>query len=425
MSVADGAPPPSGRTRPNPWSPLRVRLFRALWIASLVSNVGTYMHTVAAGWVATDLTDSPALISLVQTAWASPGFLLALVAGAIADALDRRRVILVTQLVAMALAVSLGVLDATGALDMPLLLLLTFLLSAVLTVAAPAFMAVTPDLVGPDDLPQALGLNAISTNLAQSAGPAVAGALIAFAGTGAVFTVNALSFLGIVFVVLRHRLPEVVVERESMGAAMRTGVRFVLASARLRVLAVRLMLTMVLSSALVALLPVVARSSLEVSGGEFGLLSAAMGVGAVAAVWVLPRLNARVSPDTVASLAAASWAAGVLVVALTGAPVVAMAGLLLVGAGMMATVNVLFAAYTLLLPSWVRGRASSVAMLVVWLGTSVGATAWGALAGATSVRSTLIASAFAQVVVTVTSAWVLPIVDRRTDEPAASDHTPA
>jgi predicted MFS family arabinose efflux permease len=334
-------------------------------------------------------------------------------------------VILVTQLVAMALAVSLGVLDATGALDMPLLLLLTFLLSAVLTVAAPAFMAVTPDLVGPDDLPQALGLNAISTNLAQSAGPAVAGALIAVAGTGAVFTVNALSFLGIVFVVLRHRLPEVTVEREPMGAAMRTGVRFVLDSPRLRVLAVRLMLTMVLSSALVALLPVVARSSLEVSGGEFGLLSAAMGVGAVVAVWLLPRLNARVSPDVVASLAAGSWAAGVLVVALTTTPAVAMAGLLLVGAGMMATVNVLFAAYTLLLPSWVRGRASSVAMLVVWLGTSVGATAWGALAGATSVRSTLIASALAQVVVTVASAWVLPIVDRHTNEPAASDHTPA
>jgi len=415
----------AGRARPNPWSPLRVRLFRALWIASLVSNVGTYMHTVAAGWVATDLTDSPALISLVQTAWASPGFLLALVAGAIADALDRRRVILVTQLVAMALAVSLGVLDATGALDMPLLLLLTFLLSAVLTVAAPAFMAVTPDLVGPDDLPQALGLNAISTNLAQSAGPAVAGAIIAVAGTGAVFTVNALSFLGIVFVVLRHRLPVVEVEREPMGAAMRTGVRFVVQSPRLRVLAVRLLLTMVLSSALVALLPVVARSSLEVSGGEFGLLSAAMGVGAVAAVWLLPRLNARVSPDVVASLAAGSWAAGVLVVALITTPAVAMAGLLLVGAGMMATVNVLFAAYTLLLPSWVRGRASSVAMLVVWLGTSVGATAWGALAGGTSVRTTLVASAVAQVAVTVVSGWVLPIVDRRAPEPAATEHTPA
>ncbi|MFN6121047.1 MAG: MFS transporter [Actinomycetes bacterium] len=424
MTRSDGTAT-AGRTRPNPWSPLRVRLFRALWIASLVSNVGTYMHTVAAGWVATDLTDSPALISLVQTAWASPGFLLALVAGAIADALDRRRVILVTQLVAMALAVSLGVLDATGALDMPLLLLLTFLLSAVLTVAAPAFMAVTPDLVGPEDLPQALGLNAISTNLAQSAGPAVAGAIIAVAGTGAVFTVNALSFLGIVFVVLRHRLPVVEVEREPMGAAMRTGVRFVVQSPRLRVLAVRLLLTMVLSSALVALLPVVARSSLEVSGGEFGLLSAAMGVGAVAAVWLLPRLNARVSPDVVASLAAGSWAAGVLVVALTTTPAVAMAGLLLVGAGMMATVNVLFAAYTLRLPSWVRGRASSVAMLVVWLGTSVGATAWGALAGGTSVRTTLVASAVAQVAVTVVSGWVLPIVDRRAPEPAATEHTPA
>ena len=411
MGTAIAAAPPE---RVNPWSPLKVPLFRGLWIASLVSNVGTYMHTVAAGWAATDLTDSPALISLVQTAWAVPGFLLALIAGALADVLDRRRVMLVTQVLAMALAATLGVLDVVGVLQMPLLLLFTFLLSVVLTIAAPAFMAVTPELVGPEELPQALGLNAISTNLAQSLGPAVAGGVIALAGTQAVFFVNALSFLGIVFVVRSYR-PERAraADPEPMGAAMRTGVRYVRDSPRLRVLAIRMLLTMTVTSALVALLPVVARSRLDVSGGEFGVLSAAVGVGALAAVWLLPHLSRRVAPDALVLIAAVTWGVGVVLVAATTALAMAMAGLLFVGAGLMVTVNVLFATYTLLLPSWVRGRASSVAMLTVWLGTSIGATAWGALAGAAGVRTALLVAAATHVAVTALGGLVLPIGDRR------------
>jgi MFS family permease len=176
-------------------------VFRALWIAALVSNVGTFMHLVAAGWAMTTLSDSATFVGLVQTAWAVPGFLLALHAGALADMFDRRKLIAITQLGALFVAGALAVMDWTGSLTVSYLLAGTFLESIALTIAAPAFMALTPELVGDEHLAQALGLDSASRNIAQSVGPALAGLIIASFNPGAVFALNALSFIGIIFVV--------------------------------------------------------------------------------------------------------------------------------------------------------------------------------------------------------------------------------
>ncbi len=386
---------------PGPWTPLRVRLFRNLWLASLVSNVGTVMHTVGASWAATELTDSPTLIGLVQTAWAVPGFLVALPAGALADVVDRRRLMIVTQLVSMALAGALAVLTGADALAMPVLLAFTFVLSTVLTLAAPVFMAVTPELVDRSELGSAIGLNVISSNVAQSLGPAVAGVVIAIAGAGAVFAVNAVSFLGIVFVARSYRpVPDPDHVAEPVWQAVRTGLRYVRRTPRLPGLAARIALSMLCTSALVALMPVVARRQLDVTPSQFGLLSAAIGVGAVGAVWLLPRVNRRLPPDTVVFAASVVWASGAVVVGATRSLPVAMVGLALGGAGSMATLNVVFTTYTELLPSWVRGRASSMVMLMVWLGTSVGAAAWGAIASATTAGTSLTVAAVSHVCLT-------------------------
>ena len=154
------------------WAPLQVRLFRALWLAGIVSNIGTFMHTVGAGWAVTSLTESPAIVSLLQTVWAAPGFLFALLAGALADVVDRRRLMLVTQFASMVFAGILGVLDLVDGLTVPLLLGLTFALSVAGTMAGPVFMAVTPELIERPLIPQAVALNSISMNIAQAAGPA-------------------------------------------------------------------------------------------------------------------------------------------------------------------------------------------------------------------------------------------------------------
>eukprot|EP01041_Mallomonas_annulata_P025772 gene25772-46885_t len=242
------------------------------------------MHTVGASWAATELTDSPTLIGLVQTAWAVPGFLVALPAGALADVVDRRRLMIVTQLVSMALGGVLAVLTAADALAMPALLAFTFVLSTVLTIAAPVFMAVTPELVDRAELGSAIGLNVISSNVAQSLGPAFAGVIIAIAGAGAVFAVNAVSFLGIVIVARSYRpAPDPEHVAEPVWQAVRTGPLYVRRTPRPPGLATRIALAMLCTSALVALMPVVARRQLDVTPSQFGLLSAALGVGAVGA----------------------------------------------------------------------------------------------------------------------------------------------
>lgn len=391
-----------------PWSPLRARLFRNLWLASLVSNVGTVMHTVGASWASTELTTSPTLIGLVQTAWAVPGFLVALPAGALADVVDRRRLMIATQLVAMALAAGLGALYVADALVMWVLLAFTFVLSIVLTLAAPVFMAVTPELVDRSELGKAIGLNVISTNIAQSLGPAFAGVIIAIAGAGAVFVVNAVSFLGILFVARTYR-PHLDAAHapEPVGSAVRTGLQYFWRTPRLRPLAGRIALSMLCTSALLALMPVVARRQLDVGAAQFGLLSAAIGVGAVGAVWLLPRLSLRFRPDSVVLAASGCWAAGAVIVGLTHSLPAAMLGLALGGGGSMATLNVVFTKYTELLPSWVRGRASSMMMLMVWLGTSIGATAWGSLASATTAGTSLVVAAVVHVTITsAASTWL-------------------
>jgi MFS family permease len=402
-------------TRPNTWAPLRHAFFRNLWLAGLVSNLGTFMHTVGAAWTVTELSSSPTVVSLVQTAWTVPGFALALLAGALADVLDRRRLIIVTQLGSAAIAAALGVLELTNTLDVPLLLALTFALSTAGTLAAPAFMALTPDLIPRDQLPSALGLNSISMNVAQSAGPALAGLLIALAGPGAVFVANAVSFVG-VMVVLQSYRPAATesLAAEHVAAAVRTGVRYFRNSPRLQVLAARLVLSLTVTSALLALLPVVARTRLDAGAAAFGVLSAAGGLGAVAAVWVLPRASARWSPDIVAVGAAATWSVGTAVFASTRSMPIAASGLALAGAGSMATMNVVFSMYTMSLPSWVRGRASSVAMLVVWLGASVGAVGWGAMASALGSRTTLTIAACAHSAVTAVAAFALRLGPRQT-----------
>ena len=405
-----------------PWSPLRIKVFRGLWIAALVSNVGTFMHLVAAGWAMTSLTSSPVLISLVQTSWAVPGFLLALHAGAFADLVDRRRLIIATQVAALVVAAALGIMQWVGAMSVWGLLVGTFLESVALTIAAPAFMALTPELVDTQRLAQAIGLDAISRNIAQSLGPALAGAVIALTNTGAVFALNAVSFVGVVMVVYGYR-PGQAATRSEAGAgagrgewnrAIAEGVRLVSGTRQLRNIAVRLTLVMLCTSVLTAVMPVVARTKLGVSAGGFGLLLGALGVGSVLAIQVLPELRSRWSLEVIALRAAVLWAAGASAVAIGSHLWVALIALVVAGVGSMAMLNVLFSTFTVQLPTHARGRGSSLAMLMVWLGASLGAAVWGSVASAAGVDAALWWSAGAMVVAAAVAAVALPIVSTPT-----------
>src|ERR671910_1215905 len=187
------------------WSPLRQPLFRTLWIASLTSSIGTWMHEVGAAWLMTSLTPSPLMVTLMQTAASLPIVLLALPAGAIADVLDRRRMLLFTQGWMLASAVVLGVLTVLDATTPWLLLILTFALGIGAAMNAPAWQATTPEAVSGDELPAAVALTGMGLNIARVVGPAVGGAIVTVTGVWAVFFLNAASFLGVMVVLHRWR----------------------------------------------------------------------------------------------------------------------------------------------------------------------------------------------------------------------------
>ena len=393
-----------------PWSPLRIAVYRSMWIAALVSNVGTFMHIVAAGWAMTSLTDSPTLVGLVQTSWAVPGFALALHAGAFADMVERRRLIALTQVLALVIAAALGVLEMTGNLGVTTLLAGTFLESVALTIAAPAFMALTPQLVGTKYLSQAFGLDSVSRNIAQSVGPALAGAVIAFTSPGAVFVLNAVSFVGILFVV--RKLPTFSAQVESaskINHVIRDGIKHVVRTAQLRNIAIRLALVLGATASLNSVMPVVAKKSLNVGSSGFGMLAGALGVGSVLAVWLLPILHKKMNAELLAMVASFVWAAAAVGFAQSTMLFTAIPALLLCGATLMVLMNVLFSTFIALLPDHLRGRGSSIGMLMAWLGTSVGAFAWGFTASSTSVRVALIASAAVTAGIGVLNRVALPL----------------
>jgi MFS family permease len=381
-----------------------------MWIAALVSNIGTFMHIVAAGWAMTSLTESPTLVGLVQTSWAVPGFALALHAGAFADMVERRRLIAITQVLALAIAVALGVLEMTGNLGVTTLLAGTFFESVALTIAAPAFMALTPQLVGTKYLSQAFGLDSVSRNIAQSVGPALAGAVIAFTSPGAVFVLNAISFVGILFVV--RKLPTFSAQVESaskINHVIRDGIRHVVRTAQLRNIALRLALVLGATASLNSVMPVVAKKSLNVGSSGFGMLAGALGVGSVMAVWLLPILRTKLHAELLAVVASTVWAVATVWFAQSTSLLTAVPALLLCGATLMVLMNVLFSTFISQLPDHLRGRGSSIGMLMAWLGTSVGAFAWGYTASSTSVRVALIASAALTAGIGVLNRVALPL----------------
>src|SRR5262245_35842160 len=188
-----GAPPPGAST----WSPLRYPVFRSVGIASVASNIGTWMQSVGAAWLMTSLTPSPLLVALMQTAVSLPVLLLGLPAGALADVVDRRKLLLVTESWMLLVALALGVLTLAGLVSAWTLLALTFLLGLGAALDAPAWQAIIPDLVERQELPSAVALNATGFNVARAVGPAVGGLVVAAAGPAAVFLLNAASFLGV------------------------------------------------------------------------------------------------------------------------------------------------------------------------------------------------------------------------------------
>lgn len=376
-------------------APFASPMFRLLWLAGLGSNIGTFTQTLAAAWVMTSLTDDAALVAALQAAAMLPAFALALPAGALADVVDQRRLLVATQAWMLASAAALGAATLAGAVTPTVLLALTVSLGIGSALSLPAYVALTPALVPRPQLQAASALNTVSINIAQAAGPALAGVVIASLGPAWAFLLNAVSFTAVIAAIMRWRPPARVmsVPAERVFGAMRTGLGFVRSSPGLRSVLWRALAYFVPASAPGALLPLVGRGRLDLSPVEFGLVFAVMGIGALAGAAALPRVSARLGPDARLVAATVTVAAGTAGTALaTGYAALCLAVGVAGFGGVTASATLNATAQSVLSP-WVRGRGLAVYLLTFQAGLAVGALAWGALAGAVGTGPALLASA--------------------------------
>jgi MFS family permease len=367
-----------------------------MWGGQFVSNIGSWMQTVGAQWLMLALTGSAAYVALIQTAASLPIVLFAVLAGAIGDLVDRRRFLIITQVLMLAAATALGALALAGLVTPWVLLALIFAVGTGQALTSPTWQTLQPELVPAGERPQAISLGAVNQNLARAVGPAIGGLILAATSAGTVFLINAATFLAVLGVLVwwrgsqpaRDTLP-----REHVGEAIRAGARYVTASPALRVILLRAALFVFFASSIWALLPVAARSRLHLGSGGYGLLLGCVGVGAVAGAVLLPRLRGRFSPGV--QLTAGSIALAGVSLILGYVPVTAIVALALVVAGVawILALSTLNSLYQLTLPQWIKARGMSFYLIVFQGGNAVGSAALGITAEHLGLSPTLLISA--------------------------------
>ena len=401
--------------------PLSLPVFRLLWFTWFVANTTMWMNDVAAAWLMTSLAPSPLWVALVQTASTLPVFLLGLPSGALADIVDRRRYLLVTQLWLAGTASVLCVVVLLGWMNPALLLVLTFANGIGLAMRWPVFSAVMPEVLPRDQLAQGLALNSVALNASRILGPLAAGALIASAGSVWVFVLNAVLSLVAAFVIFRWRREhkESPLGRERLGSAMRVGVQFVSQSYRMRALVLRIGVFFLHATALLALLPLIARSLPDGGAATFTLLLAAMGTGAILGVLLMPRIRSLTSMQTLVTLGTLLYATGATAAAFAPNLWVAVPAMFACGMAWITVANAVTVAAQMALPDWVRARGMSIYQMTIMGASAAGAALWGQMATLGDIhRAVIIAS--------VSLVGVMLLVQRFTpDRDTEDDLTPS
>jgi len=376
-------------------SPLRHVPFRLFYLGAIGTALGYTMQATVASWLMATLTPSAFMVALVQTASTAPALLFGLAAGTLADIFDRKKLIMITQLLLLTATAALGAAALAGIVGPAGLLLLTFVIGGGFTFYMPAQQASVNGFVSRSEMPRAVALGAVAMNLARAIGPALAGALAAWIGSGSALLASAAFFALMLLALRRWRnrerpLPGV---PEKLFSGAMSGLRFARHSPAMRSLIVRNLTFSVCASALWALLPVIARDQLSLGAGGYGLLSAGFGIGAVAGALSIPRELQRRSLNSIVVSAVFLWIAAALLVAAASVAAFAVLGTCCAGMAWVGVLASLSAGTQSTAPAWVRARAVAMNLVSTQASLALGSAVWGALAGATNTRVALAASA--------------------------------
>ncbi len=400
------------KTNHHTWSALQETTFRWLWIATVISNIGTWIHEVGAAWLMTSLAPSPLMVALVQVATTAPFFVFALPAGALADLIDRRRLLLLAQGWSALMTFILAVISLTEHTTAPLLLILTFALGIGTTLTMPAWQAIVPEVISKPRLSSAVTLNSMSINIARALGPAIGGLIVAAAGPWAAFALNTITFTVVLVVLWRWRR-EVLMEAlppEDFFDAMRLGVQYVVYSKEVKAVLARAVAFIFPASALWSLLPLFAKQQLGLSASGYGGLLGLIGLGAVGTALIIGRIRQRLKPNRlilIASLIFASIMVALSMLNLSGWVALLMPPVGLAWLTVLSSLN--YSAQTVV-PNWVRARALSIYLLIFFGSMSLGALAWGIAANIVGIPATFLAAAIC-LAIGIVLAIRFPLID--------------
>ena len=409
LGSGDSPEPPLTHSEPpaalSVWTTLRLATFRSFWIAGLFSLIGSWMQNIGSAWLMTDLSDSPILVASVQASQMIPSLFLAFIAGSLADMIDRRKYLIAVMWWMVAVTVVLAALTQFNMVTPGLLIFFTLLLGAGGACQMPAMSATNQDIVPRTEVVNAVTLNSLSMNISRLIGPAMAGLLIGLAGIAAAFLVNALTYLIFMWVVYRWEGPPLrPAIKQSLWANMAAGARYVRRAKRFQAVLIRGSIHFFCASALMALLPLLARTELGVGPEAFGTLMGAVGVGAiVTALFIAPVVNARYSRDAIVF-----WASLILAGSLYAAGTVRdleyfAVVLFFYGGSWMICMLSFQVASQMVLPAWVRGRGLSVSMMSFTAGMAFGGILWGTVANFTDMETAFQGAALVLLVGTLTT----------------------
>lgn len=386
------------------FAPLSSPGFRVVWAVAFAGALGVWMNDVAAAWMMTSLTTSPVMVALVQTASTLPMFLLGLPTGAIADMVDRRRFLIWTQAWVACVAIVAWLAMWAGVVNGYLLLVLTFANGIGLAMRYPCIMATMPETVPRHQLPAALGLNSVVMNTSRMVGPALAGLLIATAGTTSVYAVNALIAIASCVLLVRwqHSRPADAEQApvEPIWRAIAGGVRYMFTSPTMRGILLRVSMFFMHGIAMIALLPLVGRKLAPTTPTVYTMMLGMLGGGSIFTAMVLvPWLRRRFIPERIfliGNLSAAVCLAG-LSLALVTAPLsftlavaIALCAMICGGIGWTASGYTLTVQTQMALPNAVRARGMAVYQTAIMGADAVGAALWGALTGQAGITLALL-----------------------------------